>query len=265
MHARRGRGAALAREMTLKMGAFGIPVGGAKGGIDFDSADPRADGVRGAVPPGRAAAAGALLGDGRGPRDPAGRARQRLRAGRPRGHLLPRRHGPRPGRGGSAGTRPAGFRDPDGRPEALGAGRRLRRGGGGAGGAGAPRHPRCVRSRRRPGLRHDGRGHGALPGARRSEDRRGHRRPGAGPQPLARRRCRRSAERTQHQRGDRPLRAARRRRGLPRRRVAGPGGRRPGPGRRLLRDHRGELPPRHCGTRGGGRERAHHPPKPNSS
>ncbi|MEU3193476.1 Glu/Leu/Phe/Val dehydrogenase dimerization domain-containing protein [Streptomyces sp. NPDC006992] len=37
---------ALAREMTLKMGAFGIPVGGAKGGIDFDSADPRADGVR---------------------------------------------------------------------------------------------------------------------------------------------------------------------------------------------------------------------------
>ncbi|MGW8375968.1 Glu/Leu/Phe/Val dehydrogenase dimerization domain-containing protein [Streptomyces sp. ODS28] len=36
----------LAREMTLKMGAFGIHVGGAKGGIDFDSADPRADGVR---------------------------------------------------------------------------------------------------------------------------------------------------------------------------------------------------------------------------
>ncbi|MGP3989295.1 Glu/Leu/Phe/Val family dehydrogenase [Streptomyces sp. 3N207] len=36
----------LAREMTLKMGAFGIPVGGAKGGIDFDPADPRADGVR---------------------------------------------------------------------------------------------------------------------------------------------------------------------------------------------------------------------------
>jgi glutamate dehydrogenase (NAD(P)+) len=38
--------AALAREMTLKMGAFGIHVGGAKGGIDFDSTDPRADEVR---------------------------------------------------------------------------------------------------------------------------------------------------------------------------------------------------------------------------
>ncbi|MGP3975898.1 Glu/Leu/Phe/Val family dehydrogenase [Streptomyces sp. 8N114] len=37
---------ALAQEMTLKMGAFGIPVGGAKGGIDFDPADSRADGVR---------------------------------------------------------------------------------------------------------------------------------------------------------------------------------------------------------------------------
>ncbi|MGW7517767.1 Glu/Leu/Phe/Val dehydrogenase dimerization domain-containing protein [Streptomyces sp. NPDC054796] len=36
----------LAREMTLKMGAFGLPVGGAKGGIDFDPADPRADEVR---------------------------------------------------------------------------------------------------------------------------------------------------------------------------------------------------------------------------
>lgn len=36
----------LAREMTLKMGAFGIHVGGAKGGIDFDSTDPRADEVR---------------------------------------------------------------------------------------------------------------------------------------------------------------------------------------------------------------------------
>jgi glutamate dehydrogenase (NAD(P)+) len=36
----------LAREMTLKMGAFGIHVGGAKGGIDFDSADPRAEEVR---------------------------------------------------------------------------------------------------------------------------------------------------------------------------------------------------------------------------
>ncbi|WP_314172862.1 Glu/Leu/Phe/Val dehydrogenase dimerization domain-containing protein [Streptomyces winkii] len=36
----------LAREMTLKMGAFGIHVGGAKGGIDFDSEDPRADEVR---------------------------------------------------------------------------------------------------------------------------------------------------------------------------------------------------------------------------
>lgn len=36
----------LAREMTLKMGAFGIHVGGAKGGIDFDPADPRAEGVR---------------------------------------------------------------------------------------------------------------------------------------------------------------------------------------------------------------------------
>lgn len=36
----------LAREMTLKMGAFGIPVGGAKGGIDFDPADPRASAVR---------------------------------------------------------------------------------------------------------------------------------------------------------------------------------------------------------------------------
>lgn len=38
--------AALAREMTLKMGAYGIHVGGAKGGIDFDPADPRAAGVR---------------------------------------------------------------------------------------------------------------------------------------------------------------------------------------------------------------------------
>ncbi|MBW1595644.1 Glu/Leu/Phe/Val dehydrogenase dimerization domain-containing protein [Streptomyces sp. JJ38] len=37
---------ALAREMTLKMGAFGIHVGGAKGGIDFDPADPRAAEVR---------------------------------------------------------------------------------------------------------------------------------------------------------------------------------------------------------------------------
>ncbi|MCF6525033.1 Glu/Leu/Phe/Val dehydrogenase dimerization domain-containing protein [Streptomyces sp. JJ36] len=36
----------LAREMTLKMGAFGIHVGGAKGGIDFDPSDPRADEVR---------------------------------------------------------------------------------------------------------------------------------------------------------------------------------------------------------------------------
>lgn len=36
----------LAREMTLKMGAFGIHVGGAKGGIDFDPADPRAEDVR---------------------------------------------------------------------------------------------------------------------------------------------------------------------------------------------------------------------------
>lgn len=38
--------AELAREMTLKMGAFGIHVGGAKGGIDFDPEDPRAEGVR---------------------------------------------------------------------------------------------------------------------------------------------------------------------------------------------------------------------------
>jgi glutamate dehydrogenase (NAD(P)+) len=36
----------LAREMTLKMGAFGIHVGGAKGGIDFDPADPQAAAVR---------------------------------------------------------------------------------------------------------------------------------------------------------------------------------------------------------------------------
>lgn len=36
----------LAREMTLKMGAYGIHVGGAKGGIDFDPADPRAGEVR---------------------------------------------------------------------------------------------------------------------------------------------------------------------------------------------------------------------------
>ncbi|WP_222623381.1 Glu/Leu/Phe/Val dehydrogenase dimerization domain-containing protein [Streptomyces armeniacus] len=36
----------LAREMTLKMAAFGIHVGGAKGGIDFDPADPRAEEVR---------------------------------------------------------------------------------------------------------------------------------------------------------------------------------------------------------------------------
>lgn len=41
-----GEVAELAREMTLKMGAFGIHVGGAKGGIDFDAADPRADEVR---------------------------------------------------------------------------------------------------------------------------------------------------------------------------------------------------------------------------
>jgi glutamate dehydrogenase (NAD(P)+) len=36
----------LAREMTLKMATFGIHVGGAKGGIDFDPADPRAEAVR---------------------------------------------------------------------------------------------------------------------------------------------------------------------------------------------------------------------------
>ncbi|RII09636.1 Glutamate dehydrogenase [Streptomyces sp. YIM 130001] len=36
----------LAREMTLKMAAFGIHVGGAKGGIDFDPADPRAGKLR---------------------------------------------------------------------------------------------------------------------------------------------------------------------------------------------------------------------------
>ncbi|QPP09451.1 Glu/Leu/Phe/Val dehydrogenase [Streptomyces bathyalis] len=36
----------LAREMTLKMGAFGIHVGGAKGGIDFDPSDPQAEEVR---------------------------------------------------------------------------------------------------------------------------------------------------------------------------------------------------------------------------
>lgn len=36
----------LAREMTLKMGAFGIHVGGAKGGIDFDPAAPEAAEVR---------------------------------------------------------------------------------------------------------------------------------------------------------------------------------------------------------------------------
>lgn len=41
-----GEVAELAREMTLKMGAFGIHVGGAKGGIDFDSEDPRAEEVR---------------------------------------------------------------------------------------------------------------------------------------------------------------------------------------------------------------------------
>ncbi|MCH6159652.1 Glu/Leu/Phe/Val dehydrogenase dimerization domain-containing protein [Streptomyces marispadix] len=41
-----GEVAELAREMTLKMGAFGIHVGGAKGGIDFDPTDPRADEVR---------------------------------------------------------------------------------------------------------------------------------------------------------------------------------------------------------------------------
>lgn len=41
-----GEVAELAREMTLKMGAFGIHVGGGKGGIDFDPADPRAEGVR---------------------------------------------------------------------------------------------------------------------------------------------------------------------------------------------------------------------------
>jgi glutamate dehydrogenase (NAD(P)+) len=36
----------LASEMSLKMGAYGIPVGGAKGGIDFDPRDPRAEQVR---------------------------------------------------------------------------------------------------------------------------------------------------------------------------------------------------------------------------
>lgn len=41
-----GEVAELAREMTLKMGAFGIHVGGAKGGIDFDPRDPRAEEVR---------------------------------------------------------------------------------------------------------------------------------------------------------------------------------------------------------------------------
>nr|WP_240969127.1 Glu/Leu/Phe/Val dehydrogenase dimerization domain-containing protein [Streptomyces sp. HNM0575] len=42
-----GEVAELAREMTLKMGAYGIHVGGAKGGIDFDPTDPRAEEVRG--------------------------------------------------------------------------------------------------------------------------------------------------------------------------------------------------------------------------
>lgn len=41
-----GEVSALAREMTLKMAAFGLHVGGAKGGIDFDPADPRSEGVR---------------------------------------------------------------------------------------------------------------------------------------------------------------------------------------------------------------------------
>lgn len=36
----------LAAEMSLKMAAYGIPVGGAKGGIDFDPRDPRAEQVR---------------------------------------------------------------------------------------------------------------------------------------------------------------------------------------------------------------------------
>lgn len=35
----------LARGMSLKTAAFGLPVGGAKGGIDFDPKDPRAAGV----------------------------------------------------------------------------------------------------------------------------------------------------------------------------------------------------------------------------
>lgn len=35
----------LARGMALKTAAFGLPVGGAKGGIDFDPKDPRATGV----------------------------------------------------------------------------------------------------------------------------------------------------------------------------------------------------------------------------
>ena len=35
----------LARGMATKTAAFGLPVGGAKGGVDFDPKDPRAFGV----------------------------------------------------------------------------------------------------------------------------------------------------------------------------------------------------------------------------
>src|SRR5690625_3611618 len=35
----------LARAMAIKTAAFGLPVGGAKGGIDFDPKDPRATDV----------------------------------------------------------------------------------------------------------------------------------------------------------------------------------------------------------------------------
>jgi glutamate dehydrogenase (NAD(P)+) len=38
----------LAREMSLKAGAYGLPVGGAKGGIDHTADAPDVDAVRGA-------------------------------------------------------------------------------------------------------------------------------------------------------------------------------------------------------------------------
>jgi glutamate dehydrogenase (NAD(P)+) len=52
----------LARGMAAKTATFDLPVGGAKGGIDFDPKDPRARGVLEPVLPGDAAVAGGRTG-----------------------------------------------------------------------------------------------------------------------------------------------------------------------------------------------------------